>query len=408
MKSAAILGLLAGLGLQACGGSGGGSAQIVVAPVTPAPSPGPPTQLVTERVFSMLSFDQPLALVQAPDSDAVWYVVERAGRIWMFENRPDVGSASLFADLSVQIESGPGEAGLLGLAFHPEYATNREVFVSYTRNNLGLESVVARMVSIDSGMMLDPSTETLLLTVPQDFTNHNGGQIQFGPDGFLYVGFGDGGSGNDPNDRAQDTTNLLGTIARLDVSAADGYTIPPDNTFAGNPRCSDGFGAMSCPEIFAYGLRNPWRFSFDRADGTLWAGDVGQDRFEEINRLIAGGNYGWRVREASACNIPSTGCETDGFLDPVASYDRNAGVSVTGGYAYRGTQVDLLVDTYVFGDFGSGRIFGIPIDASTGTQPTELLETQFNISSFGEGTDGELYVIDYATGTLHQLTEAPE
>ncbi|MEM6485666.1 MAG: PQQ-dependent sugar dehydrogenase, partial [Pseudomonadota bacterium] len=318
MKGPAILGLLAGLGLQACGGSGGGSAQIVVAPETPAPPTGPPTQLGTERVFSMLSFDQPLALVQAPDSDAVWYVVERAGRVWMFENRPDVSSASLFADLSAQIESGPGEAGLLGLAFDPEYVTNRGVFVSYTRNSLGLESVVARMETSESGMMLDPTTEIVLLTVPQDFTNHNGGQIQFGPDGFLYVGLGDGGSGNDPNDRAQDTTNLLGSIARLDVSAGDEYAIPPDNAFAGNPRCADGFGAASCPEIFAYGLRNPWRFSFDRTEGTLWAGDVGQDRFEEIKRITVGGNYGWRVREASACNIPSTECETDGLLDPVA------------------------------------------------------------------------------------------
>ena len=235
------------------------------------------------------------------------------------------------------------------MAFDPDFGNgNFEVYLSYTRDNGGLESAITRMQSVDGGQSLDASMEEIVLTMPQNATNHNGGQIMFGPDGFLYAGFGDGGGSGDPFDQAQDTSNLMGTIIRIDVDSGSPYAIPAGNPFAGgaaNP-CPQGFGGGDCPEIFAYGFRNPWRWSFDAQTGELWVGDVGQSQWEEIDRVTAGGNYGWDDREGAHCFEPPTGCLTTS-IDPVTEYGHNLGQAVTGGYVYRGDAIPELRGSYI-------------------------------------------------------------
>ncbi len=388
------------LAVAGCGGgSSGGTA-------TPIPAPTPPPAAVavkTQAVFAGLTFAQPVAAMQAPGDPARWFVVERTGNIWVFDNDPLVSSRQLFADVSSRLFTGAPEAGLLGMAFHPDYATNHEVFLSYTRSGAPLESVVSRFVS--DGVSLDLGTEQVVMTVLQDFTNHNGGHITFGPDGFLYIGMGDGGSSNDPNDRAQTQSTLLGKLLRIDVDGAMPYASPPGNPFAGNGRCVQGFGGAPCPEIFASGLRNPWRFSFDRVNGELWLGDVGQGRFEEINRVEVGMNFGWRIREGSSCQTPPSGCTEQGLTDPIHDYGRALGTSVTGGFVYRGADIAALQARYIFGDFGSGRIFALPLAPVIGSDAEELIDTALSISSFAQSNDGELYVLDYGGGGIHQLVE---
>lgn len=346
------------------------------------------------------AFDQPLAMVQAPGDDSRWYVVERAGVVRVFENTPDVDASSVFIDLTREVESGPGEAGLLGIAFHPQFATNGEVFLSFTRP--GLVSHISRFMSDDGGATLDPASEQSILTIPQDFNNHNGGNIAFGPDGYLYAGFGDGGSSNDPLGRAQATTDLLGAMIRIDVDGGVPYAIPPDNPFAGNPLCVQGFGAADCPEILAWGLRNPWRWSFDSDTGELWVADVGQDEWEEIDLITPGGNYGWPIREGAHCNIADP-CNTAGLIDPVAEYGHDLGQSVTGGYVYRGTAMPALEGVYFYADFISGRIWGLFDDGAGGLQSQELADTGLSISSFAQDHDGELYVLDYDAGVVYRI-----
>lgn len=389
--------LLAG-GLTACGG--GGSTSGVAAP---APTPPETLRVSIEPTFMALGFDQPLAALQAPGDASRWYVVERTGRVYAFDNDPLVTARELFADLSGTIFIGAPEAGLLGMAFHPDFANNGFVYLSYTTSGAPLVSNVVRFSVSAGGQSIDPGSAQTVLTVLQDFTNHNGGHLAFGTDGFLYVGLGDGGSANDPNDRAQTPATLLGKLLRLDVDSASPYAIPADNPFAGNANCVQGFGGAPCPEIFALGLRNPWRFSIDRDTGDIWLGDVGQNRFEEINRVVAGGNYGWRIREGDQCQTPPSNCPTDGLTDPVHVYGRAVGSSVTGGFVYRGSDIPLLAGQYVFGDFGSGRVFALPADATLATSPEELADTALSISSFAEGVDGELLVIDYGGGGLHQI-----
>lgn len=387
------------LALAGCGGGGGGTS-------TPQPPPPPTATLTvtTVPIFAALTFAQPVALVQAPADPARWFVVEKAGRVRVFDNDPQVTTMGDFVDIRGRVLGGP-EAGLLGLAFHPDFAANGEVFLSYTRAGSPLESVISRFRSFDGGLTLDPGSEEIVLTVLQDFDNHNGGQIAFDADGRLFAGFGDGGSASDPNDRAQDDTTLLGKMVRIDVDAGMPYAIPADNPFAGNGPCTQGFGGAGCPEIYASGLRNPWRFSFDRLTGELWIGDVGQGAMEEIDRGILGANYGWRIREGTRCHMPPSNCVTTGLTDPLHAYDRSAGISVTGGFVYRGSAITLLQGRYVFGDFGSGRIWALPVAPGNGAQSVELIDTSFGISAFGEGNDGELYVIDFNNGALHQLID---
>jgi len=392
------------LAMSACGGSGGGSS------LAPSPPPPPPPvatpQIAVQQVFPNLVFASPVSLQQAPGNATRWFVVEQAGIIRTFANNQGANATLIFLDIRPRVISG-GERGLLGMAFHPNFPATPEVFVSYTGDSGGLRSFVSRFISLDGGQTLAPASEQVLLSVPQDFTNHNGGNVVFGPDGNLYLGLGDGGSGNDPNDRAQTTTNLLGSMVRIDVDGGAPYAIPSGNPFAANQTCPQGFtvGGQDCPEIYAWGLRNPWRFSFDSQTDDLWVGDVGQGAWEEVDRVASGDNLGWRVREGAHCRPPTTGCDTN-FVDPITEYDRTLGQSITGGFVYRGSAIPDLVGWYVFGDFGSGRIFAVPADSLTGTSPTELLSSGLSISTFAEGNDGELYVVDYG-GTLRQITTAP-
>jgi len=393
---------------------GGGSSTVSNAPPPPSPPPPPPppaTMTVsTTQVFDQVTLQSPIALLQAPGDSSRWFVVEQQGVVRVFPNQPNVtnNDVSVFIDISARVQSG-GERGLLGMAFHPNFGNgNFEVFLSYTRNNGGTESAITRFRSIDNGVTLDDTMEDIILTIPQDFGNHNGGQIEFGPDGYLYAGWGDGGDGNDPNNRGQDTMNLLGTFTRIDVDSATPYAIPADNPFVANAAtpCTQGFGGADCPEIFAHGMRNPWRWSFDRNTGDLWAGDVGQGAREEIDKIEIGNNYGWKIREGAICRPPTTGCSTAGLTDPITEYGRTLGQSVTGGYVYRGAAIPDLQGLYVYGDFGSGRIWTIPATSQQGAVGEELLSSGFSISAFAEDNDGELYVIDYG-GSVHQFVEVP-
>lgn len=387
--------------INSCGGGSSG----------PVSQPPPPVSLETgvQRVFNQLTFDLPVALMQAPSDISRWFVVEQSGVIRVFNNDPTVSSSSVFIDISGRVNSGPSEAGLLGMAFHPDFAANGRVYVSYTRTGSPLVSVISRFVIDPATGDLDETSEFEILTVPQDFSNHNGGNIAFGQDGFLYIGFGDGGSGGDPNERAQDTSHILGSIVRLDIDVTPPtrYAIPATNPFSSNTNCVNGIGVMPCPEIYAWGFRNPWRFSFDSQTGELWVGDVGQADWEEIDRVELGMNYGWDEREGAHCFEPSTGCSTNN-VDPITEYGHVGGnISVTGGFVYRGAAIPNLQGFYVFGDFGSGRIWGVPATSVQGTAPDELDDTTLSISSFAEGADGELYALNYGAGEIYQIVGAP-
>jgi glucose/arabinose dehydrogenase len=348
-------------------------------------------------------------MMQAPSDISRWFVVEKSGVVIVFNNDPTVSSSSMFIDISGRVNSVPDEAGLLGMAFHPDFAANGQVYLSYTRTGSPLVSVISRFVIDPATGNLDETSEFEILTVPQEFSNHNGGNIVFGQDGFLYIGFGDGGSGGDPNERAQDTSHILGSIVRLDVDVAPPtrYAIPATNPFSSNTKCVDGVGVMPCPEIYAWGFRNPWRFSFDSQTGELWVGDVGQNNWEEIDRVELGMNYGWDEREGAHCFEPPSGCSTNN-IDPITEYGHVGGnISVTGGFVYRGAAIPNLQGFYVFGDFGSGRIWGVPATSVQGTTPEELDNTTLSISSFAEGADGELYALNYGAGEIYQIVDAP-
>ena len=339
-------------------------------------------------------------MTQAPGDASRWFVVGQNGVVTVFDNDSATATGSTFVDISARVQSG-GERGLLGIAFHPDFATNGEVFLSYTATGQ-LTSVISRFRSVDGNLTLDPTSEEPLLYVIQLQSNHNGGDIHFGPDGYLYAGFGDGGGGGDPGDHGQDTTTLLGAMLRIDVDVASGYAIPATNPFSGNAQCVQGSGAAACPEIFAWGLRNPWRFSFDQASGALWVGDVGQGAWEEVDRINIGENYGWNTREGANCYPAGSACDATGLTDPITEYGRGVGQSITGGYVYRGSAMMDLVGYYIFGDFVSGRIWAVAANSPIGTAPIELADTGHSIAAFAEGVDNELYVVSYG-GTLHQL-----
>ena len=333
-------------------------------------------------------FDQPLGAVSAFDGSGRLFVVEQTGAIRIVrggEVAPDP-----FLDISALISAG-GERGLLGLAFHPRFESNRRLYINYT-DTLG-DTVVAELrASASDPDRADPTTMRVLLRIDQPFPNHNGGHVAFGPDGYLYIASGDGGSAGDPLGNGQDTSSLLGKLLRIDVDAAGGgrpYGIPEDNPFA------DGGGA---PEVWAYGLRNPWRFSFDEPAGKLWVADVGQDAVEEVNRAPAkrgGLNYGWNVMEGERCFEPPEGCEQAGLELPVTSYTHAEGCSVTGGYVYRGERFPALYGGYFFADYCSGYLWGLAAGARRGTPAVRLLESGRAIASFGVDERGELYVVDH-------------
>ncbi len=363
------------------------------------PRPSPTAGVTVMPAWPQLAWNLPVALRQAPGDSSRWFVVEKGGTVRTFADDPNVGVATLFVDISARVNSQPNEAGLLGMAFHPSFASNHQVFLSYTapstNSPANLRSTLSRFTSSDGGKTLDASSEEVLLTLEQPFVNHNGGNILFGPDGYLYMGFGDGGSGGDPMKNGQNTDVLFAKMLRLDVDSGSPYAIPPSNPFAA------GGGKK---EIYAWGLRNPWRWSFDRATGDLWVGDVGQDLYEEVDKVELGGDYGWNVAEGLHC-YDATSCDKAGMIDPVVEYDHTVGNCVIGGYVYNGAQIPSLVGTYLYSDNGSGRLWALTFDPVTGRgTPLTLAETGLSPSSFGEGNDGELYLLPYGSGvTIHKI-----
>lgn len=351
-----------------------------------------------EPVLTGLS--SPVYVTHARDGSNRLFVVEQGGRVKVLQ--PGGVTSTIFLDITANVLFG-GEQGLLGLAFHPSYATNRRFFVNYTRQPDGA-TVIAEYQTSASDPNVANATETILLTIPQPFANHNGGMIEFGADGFLYIGMGDGGSGNDPGNRAQNIDDLLGKMLRIDVDHPNGavpYSSPSDNPF---------FGATpGREEIFAVGFRNPFRFSFDRGTGQLYAGDVGQGAREEIDIVTRGGNYGWRVFEGTLCtNLDPLSCSPANFVPPIAEYDHSLGrCAIIGGYVYRGAQATFPGGAYIYGDLCTGEIFQLLPATSGGTQSV-LLDTALNgtLSSFGEDEAGEIYVVGLG-GTLNRIAVGP-
>ena len=340
------------------------------------------------EVFSGLS--APVGIVNAGDGSGRLFVLEKPGRILIAQNGQILETP--FLDIRDHVGSRNSEQGLLGLAFDPSYSENGLFYVHYSSQNGN--TVISRFKVMQDPNRASPTSEKQLLTVLQPFANHNGGQMVFGPDGYLYLGLGDGGSGGDPYRNGQSTNTLLGKILRIDVRGGDPYTIPADNPFA------DGGGQ---PEIWAYGLRNPWRFSFDSANGDLYIGDVGQDRWEEIDYLVAGSpggaNFGWNAMEGTH---PFDGSDSQAFVAPVAEYSHSeGGCSITGGYVYRGAALPAWDGIYFYGDYCSGKVWGL-LKNGEDWQSALLFSTRKNISSFGVDEDGEIYLADY-NGSIYRL-----
>ena len=339
----------------------------------------------------------PLFLTHAKDGSGQLFVVEQGGTVRIIER--GTLQDTPFLDLRDRVWTKGNEQGLLGLAFHPDHRANGRLFVNYNRLEDGA-TVVAEYSRKGRSLQASPDTEQILMVVPQPYLNHNGGMIAFGPDGFLYIGRGDGGSRGDPQNRAQNSQEWLGKILRIDVDRGRPYGIPPDNPYV------SGGGR---PEIFALGIRNPWRFSFDRETGLLWLADVGQYKWEEVDLVVAGGNYGWRIMEGAHCYNPEEGCSPEGLIFPIAEYGHERGrCSITGGYVYRGAAVPTLRGTYLFGDYCSGELFAISASANrrSSTVPRVLMQTGMRISSFGEDEAGDIYLVDHKGG-VYRLAAAP-
>jgi len=347
----------------------------------------------------------PVAIAHAGDGSARLFITLQGGQIIIYD-----GSRVLprpFLDMS-SIVACCGERGLLSVAFHPNYKQNGYFYVNYTRQPDGATVIARYRVSADPNVA-DPNSAVVLLIIPQPFSNHNGGQLQFGPDGYLYIGMGDGGAGGDPQNRAQNGQSLLGKMLRIDVNNAntqDGlaYDIPANNPFMNDPQVRD--------EIWALGLRNPWRFSFDRLTGDLFIADVGQSSWEEVNFQPASSsgaeNYGWRLMEGRHCFNPPTNCNNGTLTLPILEYDHSLGCSITGGYRYRGSQIPQLYGVYLYGDYCSGRIWGATEKNGQWTAQ-ELLHTELSISTFGEDEAAELYVAHHngAHGTIYRISTKP-
>ena len=342
-------------------------------------------ELTFQPVFEGLRFKAPVLLTHAGDGRNRLSVVEQGGKIHVFDNQPNTSSSQIFFDIERHSTSEfltGGEQGLLGLAFDPDFKNNGYFYVNYTASK-PRRTVVSRFKAAgEASLNVQAESETILIEVEQDFANHNGGMISFGPDGYLYIGMGDGGSGGDPNHRAQDGQSLLGKMLRI---RADG-SVPSDNPFVANKTMR--------PEIWALGLRNPWRFSFDRSTGALWVGDVGQNKVEEVDIVVKGGNYGWRWYEGfEPYNIDKATAKPS-LITPVFTYTRDLGRSITGGYVYRGDDYPNLQGLYFFADFVSGQTWSLPVGSST-ARPLARLN---NPASFGEDEAGELYVVSYSGG----------
>jgi glucose/arabinose dehydrogenase len=339
---------------------------------------------------------QPTSIVSAGDTRL--FITLQHGQIFVYENGGILPAP--FLDIQ-SLVSCCGEQGLLSVAFHPRFRENGYFFVNYTNAN-GDTTVARYSVSTSDSDVADPSSASILLTIKQPFNNHNGGELQFGPDGYLYIGMGDGGGGGDPFNNAQNLSSLLGKILRIDVDSGVPYAIPHSNPFAAT-------GGSSQPAVWAYGLRNPWRFSFDRQTGDLWIADVGQDLFEEVDlqpRTSKGGeNYGWRKMEGMHCYNPLSNCLDASMTLPILEYSHvNGNCSITGGYRYRGSRFPSMQGLYFFGDYCSGVIWGATQNGDGTWSARQLLKTSLSITTFGEDVDGELYVAD-GTGSIYSIVD---
>lgn len=398
--------LLARLGLLACAGAllscGNGDG-------TPTPTPSSSTggacspvsgapALTLRRIASGLN--QPVDLQSAPGDRTRLFVLEQPGRIRVIRNGALVERA--FLDIVSRVGSG-GERGLLGLAFHPRYAENGRFFVNYTDRSG--DTHIAEFRVTGDPEVADAGSERLVLFVNQPFSNHNGGGLAFGLDSKLYIGLGDGGSGGDPLGNGQNRAALLGKLLRIDVDGASPYTVPADNPFAGQ--------AGTRGEIWALGLRNPWRFAFDRQNGDLYIGDVGQNAREEVDVGLAarrgGENYGWNITEGTQCYSPSSGCNRTGLTGPVLDYDHGAGCSITGGVLYRGCRMPGHAGTYFYGDFCTGFVRSFRLQNGQATDQRDWTSSLGGnldqVSAFGADQDGEIYILDY-DGEVYSLGPA--
>lgn len=370
-----------------------------------APDPGPLPALKLVDAFPKQRFDLPLWFGHDGTGSGWLYVVEQDGKIWRFKR--DAETKELFLDISAVVPTRRqrhNEEGLLALAFHPKFKENRQFYVNYSqlKGSKPRRGVLSRFTATKDGQPTDLSTEKVILEVEQPWGNHNGCSLNFGADGFLYASFGDGGAAADPHGHGQNLGTLLATVLRIDIDKeSDGkpYTVPKDNPFVGKP------GAL--PEIWAYGLRNIWRMSFDAETGLLWGGDVGQNAWEEIDIIEKGGNYGWKNREGT--HAFQRGEKAEGMIDPVAEYPRDKGISVTGGVVYRGKAIEKLRGVYLYADYGSGRLWGLEYDVKEKkVKQHELLLHVPNatISSFGEDPQGEVYVCGHYRGMIYRLEAA--
>ena len=365
-------------------------------------SGAPPMLALTPFVSGLPS---PIGMEAPNDGTGRLFVVQQGGQLRIIQNGSVVATPFLDVSSKTGFVSG-GELGLLGLAFHPSFSTNRRFFVYYTQSVSGqIQSVFSEFAASSSNANLaDPTSERVMLVINQPFDNHKGGQMAFGPDGFLYMGLGDGGSEGDPLGNGQNTQTLLGKILRIDINSAFApgkqYAIPPDNPFVSG-------GGL--PEIWAYGLRNPWRFSFDRGTGKLFAGDVGQDSYEEVDIITKGGNFGWNKMEASHCYPPGSMCSTAGLILPIMEYAHDAagGQAIIGGFVYHGSAISGLAGDYVFGDLSSGHVWAGVQDMNGNWSQTLVLTHSLTVSSLGQDTSGELYLLDYGNGAVLRVQAAP-
>ncbi len=377
---------------------GATSTATAVATTTTVPAAG-----FAEAFPGLPDLDRPLAMIEVLGR-ALFLVAEQGGLIIAFPKAGPYDAPTTVLDWRSRTARGANEEGLLSMALDPEFATNGFLYLYYSPVNGARRTTLSRLETLGEGATFaaDPESELVILEIEQPFSNHNGGTVLFGPDGLLYLSLGDGGAGGDPEGNGQDLErNLLGSIVRIDVvnaSASERYTIPRDNPFLGE------LGAR--PETFATGMRNPWRMSFDRGTGLLWAGDVGQERFEEIDIIGAGENHGWNVTEGTACFEPPSGCDAAGLTPPVAQYDHAQGCSVTGGHVYRGVAVPALVGWYLYGDFCSGNVWALEAASAAAGSPGEPLSLWRQgppLASFAEDLAGELYLVSF-DGRIYRVT----
>jgi glucose/arabinose dehydrogenase len=351
-----------------------------------------------EVVFPSLTFVRPVDFQTVPDNSGLVFVVEQHGIINVFINSFQTDQKNIFLDIRSKVKQTGNEEGLLGMSFHPDYQSNNYFYLNYTAASPNRTVIARYQTNPNDSMRAIFESERIIMEIPQPFTNHNGGQLQFGPDGYLYIATGDGGSAGDPQNNAQNLLSLLGKILRIDVdnaTAEEGYAIPSDNPFI-----RDSTGVLK--EIYAYGLRNPWRFSFDPADGRLWAADVGQNAYEEIDIIESGGNYGWNFKEGFHTFRATPDNSILELIDPVWEYNHNVGASITGGYVYRGSRLAELSGAYIYADFISGRLWSLRYDGNNAPHNQLLLKSGLNISAFGIDLNNELYICAF-DGKIYRL-----